>query len=543
MSKKLLSIAPIVIIIPIICITMFILSSSKNHEEKDSQIIIEEKISDPELTFGKPIKTNNIVVIGKSDDPGVFKRPNFINDTYLFGRPHKDLEKNIQNDSITFILKKIDKPLLMEFSPSGDKKYFSTIIYISPNDTVLFEVKNNKLIFTGKNATQNNLYTKLEAETLEYGKTPYEDNLLSYKEKIKAVYEDKKQFFNNYISKNKVSKEFISAFEKLLKYEYYDNLASPRNVMVISKNGDFYVNDYNALPTLIEKEYLNSEIPFDSDAYFDGLSVKDFQDIEAMRNTHFFKNSISVLVQHHFTKHDAPYYSEERFKAEIDFTEKNFKGKIRDYIIGRMIWDYYNKGFAFGSQNINFMVNVIDEYMASVEGKETHITAMQEIKNDILTYDFEMSESALNSKMINHVGDTITLRDIFNRSKKRIKVVDFWASWCPPCIKQIQESKPFKDRLSVENNVEWIYLSIDTDREKWLEKGKQLDNFLNFRNSYVLVKGKKSSLARALQVHQIPRYVIFDKNHKVIVNSAPSPSDEEVFERIIDDAQSPKPIR
>lgn len=491
-----------------------------------------------------PIKSETvspIIIIGKSDDPGIFKRPNFMNNTYLFGKPHQDIEKSIHNDSAQIILTNIDKPMFMEFHPSGEKKYHRACIYISPNDTIQFEVKNEKIIFTGKNADQNNLFTELQDNTPNYSKSPYAGDLLLYKKKIKSIYDEKKKFVLDYISKHNLSSLFISIFSKHLEYEYYNNLIDPRYVKATTI--DIYFNKSDILLNLIHQEAANRETPFDLDDYLDNITIEKFKDSEALRHTHFFKNSINAFIRNHFETSDYPAYSKEKMMAEKAYIDKHLEGDVRNYAIGRMIWDYHGKGFAHNEENRKYILNLIEEYSKTVSEKESYVEKMAEIKNDILTYDFELSEYALDSKMINHIGDTITLRDIFNRSKKRIKVVDFWASWCPPCIKQIQESKPFKDRLSVENNVEWIYLSIDSDREKWLKKGKELNDFLNFRNSYLLIKGKKALLAKELQVNQIPRYVLFDTNHKVIVNSAPSPSDEEIFERIIDEAQSPKPIQ
>jgi thiol-disulfide isomerase/thioredoxin len=525
--KKVKSIIGVVVLCTILGFVYLITSS-----HKDSNI---------EGSITTILSKNGIKIIGKSDDLGVFKRPNLQNNTYLFGKPHEKTEVSVVGNSGEITLKEIHKPLLMEFMPSGEKKLYSAFIYVSPNDVVEFEIKDEKMVFTGENADQNNLYIALDSLTPDYANSPYKGDLLQYKENIKAIYSEKKEFVANYYKTHKVSKDFIDVFNEHLEFEYYDNLISPRNVKANSM--DFYFNEADCLKNLIHKEREKRERVVNLTAYLDRIDIQKFANPRALRHSFFFKNSINQFIRHYFETSDHPLFSLEKLKAEKEYIENHLKGDVKKYALGRMIRDYYNKGITYNSKNKTYMLDLIDEYIQTVSDKASYVKKMEDIKNEILLYDFELSESALNAKMVNHLSDTITLQDIFNRSDKRIKVVDFWASWCPPCIKQIKENKAFKDRLTVENNVEWVYLSIDTDKEKWLQRNKELSETLHFRNSYILIKGKKSALAKALQVSQIPRYVIFGNDGKVLMHSAPSPSNTTVFERMIDDMQPHSPIQ
>ena len=520
----------LILLLLIACISCKKTTHNSLPQVKESSIV--EKIDDR-------MKSNKVVITGTTDDIAAFEYLNIMNNTYLFGRSHLDVTKEIISDSLHMVLNSIDKPIFSEVATGGNNVFYRGFIFLIPGDTISIRIKNGKMIFFGKNAIQNNYYSEMDSQTPEYQKNPYVGNLNLYKKSIKSIYNKRIAFLNQYLKSNNIqSKLFINTIQTNLKHEYLFSLINP--VHVKSRIEGHYFNEFDGLMPIIQKETAkNSEVIFDVSNYFGEISIEDFKDVTALNNSTYFKNNINHYLRYYFLSSKHLAYSKEKFLAEKKIIQKNFNGEIENYAIAKMIRDYHLKGFGNSIHTINLLKRSIEEYEDKFK-KPSYIEFMKDIKADLESFDFELRAAALNSKFINIIGDTLNLKEVFARSNKRIKVVDFWASWCPPCIKQIKEGKPFKDRLQVENDVEWIYISPEKNYKKWLEANKKFKNVLNFNNSFFLLKGRKSSLARSFNVKEIPRYVIFNEKNKIVLNNAPSPSDTKVFERIIDDIYDKK---
>tara|TARA_R110002073_G_scaffold139232_1_gene289221 strand:+ start:1068 stop:2642 length:1575 start_codon:yes stop_codon:yes gene_type:complete len=479
------------------------------------------------------LSLNQVVITGTTDDINAFKYLSILNNTYLFGKPHQKATKQLFSDSIHMVLKSIEEPLLSEVSTAGDSAFYRGNIFLIPGDTISIRIKNKTMTFFGKNAILNNFWSEMNKQTPDYNKNPYLGSINLYKENVASIYTKKVAFFNQYINKHHIKSElFINTIKTDLKHHYLINLVYPANEKSNIKG--HYFNEFDGLTPIIQKETSrNPEVIIDLSNYFGKISIEEFKNVNALHNSVFFKSNINAYIRYYFLDSQFLGYSKEQFLAEKEFIQKNFDGEIENYAIARMIRDYHLKGFGNSLNTIDLLKNSIDEYDDKFT-KPSYTEFMNEIKKDLASYDFKLSESALNSQFININGDTLTLKKIFSRSNNRIKVVDFWATWCPPCIKQIKEGKTFKDRLQVENNVEWIYISSEKNRQKWLEKNKEFEHVLNSNNSFFLLNGQKSSLINSLKVKGIPRYVIFNKKNTIVLNNAPSPSDKEIFERIID---------
>lgn len=122
-----------------------------------------------------------------------------------------------------------------------------------------------------------------------------------------------------------------------------------------------------------------------------------------------------------------------------------------------------------------------------------------------------------------HAQEKTTLDTIVAQNKGKVIVIDYWASWCKPCRKEMPDvhklHEYFKDK-----EVVFVYLSMDIEEDKWKEAAKK-EGIADARYSYMTTGFTRTELSRSLNVKAIPRYVIFDKNGTLANPEAPRPSD------------------
>lgn len=481
-----------------------------------------------------PEEYGNFVIIGTSEDNialDFFSLFNFSSlDYYNY---HDDIV--VKNDTLRLEIDSIGKSqflnILMSSSLEGEP-YVGSLV-ANPGDTVMFEIKDYQLNFIGKKAKENNFYTRLNDNTRSYIKNGYKGSLISYKQVVDSIYNEKLNFFNDYIERyDIVSEEFISMVQLEMKFRYFVELAAPR--IKESSFGNF-VNNYDELTSLIQQENQTNETIFELEDYFGDVKIEDLQDENYMK-FHSFKMAIGPLIRHYFGYSDTTSFSKEKFVNEKSFINENFELLTREYLLANLILEFDYKGFSLSESNKEFLSEEIKDFEKSFPNSFFN-SQLSELKDRLEASNFRLSKSALNTEIINYLGDTTSLESIFGRSEKRIKVINFWASWCPPCISELKTGKSFKDRLQVENNVEWIYISLEKDQQKWSRVSQEFEA-LNFTNSFHLPNASKTSLVKNLKVEGFPTYFIFDQNNELVMNNAPRPSEMEIFEKIIDELTS-----
>ncbi len=109
-----------------------------------------------------------------------------------------------------------------------------------------------------------------------------------------------------------------------------------------------------------------------------------------------------------------------------------------------------------------------------------------------------------NWQLINDRGEQFD----FNDAKNKVVLVNFWATWCPPCIAEM----PSLNKLYEAYDDKVILLYISDEANETLLKFKEKNDY-NFP-----VYHSVTDLPSEFDVTSIPRTFVIDKKGRVVVN-------------------------
>lgn len=112
-------------------------------------------------------------------------------------------------------------------------------------------------------------------------------------------------------------------------------------------------------------------------------------------------------------------------------------------------------------------------------------------------------------------GKTVKLSDFHGK----YVVLDFWASWCPDCIKDIPNMKrmyeTYKDR-----GIVFLGVSFDDNKDNWTAMIKKQG--IKYTQVSELKKWKTTEVSKAYKINWIPTLYLIDKEGKVVLGTVMS---------------------
>lgn len=117
----------------------------------------------------------------------------------------------------------------------------------------------------------------------------------------------------------------------------------------------------------------------------------------------------------------------------------------------------------------------------------------------------ELSEEKLNASFISH-EDGLSLE--IDELKGKVVFINFWATWCPPCLAEMPSIQHLYDRLK--SNPEVVFLMVEIEGAK-----EETISFLEKNNLDLPVFYPTSQIPKSWLGGSIPTTIILDKEGKV----------------------------
>lgn len=128
---------------------------------------------------------------------------------------------------------------------------------------------------------------------------------------------------------------------------------------------------------------------------------------------------------------------------------------------------------------------------------------------------------APNFAIPNENRDLVSLEDF----QGKVLYINFWATWCKGCMSEIDPSKELQRKLAKYPDIKFINIGIKSNIDTWKKtiSTKNIQGINLFANREI-----SNKLNQDYFIQGTPRFVIVDKEGKIIDFSAKKPSDPEL---------------
>ena len=164
----------------------------------------------------------------------------------------------------------------------------------------------------------------------------------------------------------------------------------------------------------------------------------------------------------------------------------------------------YDFRYNIDEEQQNEIISKADSSFKSVPGISymiDHLNVLKKVAIGQKFTDFEMP---------NAKGEVHKLSEYVGNGK--VVLIDFWASWCGPCLREVPNVKKVYDKFH-DKGFEILSVSLDDKKDNWVNAIEKND--LNWGHVSSL-KGWSCPVAKLYNVSGVPAMLLIDKEGKIV---------------------------
>jgi thiol-disulfide isomerase/thioredoxin len=214
-----------------------------------------------------------------------------------------------------------------------------------------------------------------------------------------------------------------------------------------------------------------------------------------------------------------------KLKRKLELSDSLYHGKTRDHVFNTLITS--GIGETFSSQEMAMMRS----YIGKIKDKTLRSELFKKWHNrksivDKLTLGKEAP--------VFNLPDSDGRRHSLNDFKGKVVFIDLWASWCGPCKVAMPALKEIYEEYKPSGKL--IIISIAVHDEDGKEKRNAFINKLQL--NWLHLEDQDNFVWTKYKITSIPRFILIDKEGKIISFDAPEPAAKETLKKLLDEALS-----
>jgi len=425
------------------------------------------------------------VIIGKVESVGINQRiPTLM--TWLYGinlgKQSQDLD---ENGEFRFEFE-LYHPTDIRINAGGT--LFSVIAH--PGDSIRVTIgANRSLTFSGDRSATNQVIAKYgnAARTLHnthwgmFEQILEQKNAEKYKSFVDSIYQVQYSFAESFVAEEKPNAEASKWILTQSREMYQELLQEYAFAYGLESTPDYYYKSLEKYFPTTEEDFLNGYL------------------VERLRAVYMFLGVRSKI------QNDMQENREHAVLEKIVETISN--DFLRQMILINMVNQEY-----FENGNIEIYSNnqaFFDKHISVPFLRKFIQEKYNETKQKLSMLPEELSSEIL-KRLENTSADSI-MKTILETNKGSVIYIDFWGTWCGPCLTAMREAEPFVKRLK--NDVIFVYLCIDSGKEDWEKTSKVMGIS---EHNYFLNAKQSSDMRTAFEIQGIPFYMLIDKNGTIV---------------------------